>query len=454
MLAALPGGARDLPARQRTLSAAIRWSYDLLSPPEQSLFAALSVFRRGATWDAIQSVCTPSPHAPLIDRLSSLVEKNLVLVGETPQGELRFSMLETIRAFAAGCLQASAAAEITHQRHAAYFTELVEHASEEIRDRRQAYWYPRLQQEQDNLRAVLEWSLSGPEIEYGVRTATGLRDFWFYNGFLAESRRWFNLALQVTTGDRTALRAGILMASGGNAFVEYDAARGNAELLQAIQIYEQLGDERMLAWARIKLSIYSIEAPEQYDAGIALCRQGLEVFMRLGDLPGIAQAYNILGELARLVGDYAAAETYYLTCRDVSEETGELMRVAMSDTNLGFIAYHKGRYRQSAELIQLGLRAIHSLQNDYGITTMMGSLAGPLAQISEVDRAARLLGASFALLEASSARFQPSDMPEINLFMHTTREIMGAERFDQAYQAGRSLSQAEALTLALSPLPA
>jgi tetratricopeptide (TPR) repeat protein len=153
------------------------------------------------------------------------------------------------------------------------------------------------------------------------------------------------------------------------------------------------------------------------------------------------------------VGDYAAAEEYYQTCRDVSEESGELMRVAMSDTNLGFVAYHQGQYRRSAELIQQGLRTIHSMQNDYGISTFIGSLAGPLSRLGDAERAAQLLGASFALLEAKSTAFQPSDMPEINIYLQTVKEILGEERFIQAWQAGQSLCQEEALALALSPLP-
>jgi hypothetical protein len=202
----------------------------------------------------------------------------------------------------------------------------------------------------------------------------------------------------------------------------------------------------------IKLGITYMDK-EAYQEGAVLAQEGLEIFMRLGDLPGIAQAYNILGELARLAGDDDAAQEFYETCMDVSVESGEQMRVAMSYVNMGFIAYHRGEFRNSAELVRQGLIVIRSLENDYGLSTFIGSMAGPLARLGDAERAARLLAASFALLEAKGSVYQPSDVPEIKEYMRVTKELMGEPTFQEAWQSGQGMTLEEAVDLALSPLP-
>ena len=349
-------------------------------------------------------------------------------------------------------MQTDGLADSISQAHAAYYTTLAEHGAREIRDRRQTYWYPRLQAEQDNFRAALTWSLNGSQPEYGIRLAAALRDYWYYNGYLVEGRRWIDLALQKTGKDQPSLRAGVLLASGWSASVDYEPGRAINELSEAIRLYKALDDERNLAWSKIMLSICYMSDPKKYQRGTSLCREGLEAFLRLGDLPGIAQSYNILGELARMVGDYEAAQSYYETCMDVSIESGEQMRVAMSYTNLGFVYYQKGDYRKSVEFNHQALKIIRELDNDYGLSTMMGSATGSLAMLGAPERAARLLGASFALLEAKGSAYQPSDLPEIDEYIRVTKGILGEAAFEEAWRAGRAMTLEEAVDLALTPL--
>lgn len=448
----LPPGPSDLPARQRTLNATIQWSYDLLDESQKALFALLAVFRGGATLEAIEQVCGGLAKN-LVNALSALVDKSLLLASETRTGDLRFSMLETIREYAWERVLSGGMGESICQAHAAYYTALAERAAGEIRDRRQSYWYPRLQAEQDNLRAAMDWSINGSQPEYGVRLAAALRDYWYYNGYTVEARRRIDAALQKTSPSQPALRAGVLLSSGWNAAAVSELARAVPELEEAVELYRQLGDERSEAWSKIMLSITCLGDPQKAPLGAALCRQGLEVFLKLGDLPGIAQSYNILGELARMALDYDAALKYYELCQDVSAESGEQMRVAMSDINMGFVFYRRGDYSKALELARRELIEIRKLQNDYGLSTFMGSFAGPLAQLGAPERAARLLGASFALLAAKGSVYQFSDQPEIDEYVRVTREKMEAAAFEQAWQAGQAMTLEEAVELALSSFP-
>ena len=81
-LKVLVGGARDLPARQRTLKSAIEWSYGLLSDVEQKVFRRLSVFVGGCTLEGAMAVCAaPGDLAEDVDFsevLAALVDKHLL----------------------------------------------------------------------------------------------------------------------------------------------------------------------------------------------------------------------------------------------------------------------------------------------------------------------------------------------------------------------------------------
>jgi predicted ATPase len=111
----LPGPAAGRPARHRTLGTAIAWSYDLLSQPEQAVFRQVSIFVGGWTLSGAAAVCQLTT-AELLERLRGLVDKHLVYSAEQEDGEPRFGMLVTIRAYASGRLVESGQAEATAQR--------------------------------------------------------------------------------------------------------------------------------------------------------------------------------------------------------------------------------------------------------------------------------------------------------------------------------------------------
>jgi predicted ATPase/DNA-binding CsgD family transcriptional regulator len=177
-LGTLPDGPRDLPARQRTLRATIEWSENLLGLDEKTLFARLAVFSGGGTLDAIELVCSVGLGEKIIELLSALVEKNLVIPREGQDGELRFTMLETIHDYARKRLIPSDESQEIHRRHAACYTDLAGVAYREFRTFRQVYWFAKLRAEQDNLRATLAWSLGSGDITYPLRLVETLRDQW------------------------------------------------------------------------------------------------------------------------------------------------------------------------------------------------------------------------------------------------------------------------------------
>jgi predicted ATPase/DNA-binding CsgD family transcriptional regulator len=185
-LHALTGGLRDSPPRHRTLRDALMWSYDLLDKDEKTLFARLAIFRGGRSLEAIEAVCGEGLAIDVFDGLTSLVDKNLVQHKEARGGEPRFVLLEMIHEYAYEKLATAGEVERIRKRHAEYFVALVERAEPELRLGRYDYWCQRFELELDNIRAVLEWSLSDGEVELGVRLAGALDPFWYGQGYHIE----------------------------------------------------------------------------------------------------------------------------------------------------------------------------------------------------------------------------------------------------------------------------
>jgi hypothetical protein len=125
--------------------------------------------------------------------------------------------------------------------------QMVMAAAAETRTSRQSYWFCRLGAEQDNLRAILSWSLSGSDPEYGLQIVAGMMDYWYYNGSAAEGRRWTDLALERVADAGPLLRAGLLGSAGRIAHGLGDLGKAKQYERQAVALYKEAGEERKMA---------------------------------------------------------------------------------------------------------------------------------------------------------------------------------------------------------------
>ena len=448
-LGSLPQGPRDLPSRQRTLRATIEWSENLLEPKERMLFYRLAVFSGGTTLEAIERVCSPRLSGKMIDLLSALVEKNLVLAREGQAGELRFSMLETIHDYARQRLLSSDEDREIHRRHANYYAEMASQSYQEFRTARHVYWFDKLRAEQENMRTALAWSLSSGDSHDALRMVADLRDHWLYNGSAAEGFRWCEQILEKEPDAPPDLLAGVFCTAGTLAHNKGDIAQGEQLLRRSLELYRQSGDESGGAWALILLAISGVGSPAEIDRYIEMAKESLEMFRKLGDRPGMAQAYNILGELARSVADYDAAELYYKECLQLVRMTGERMREAMQYDNLSLIAYHRGQFELAVDLLQRGNGMFRELGTSYGLAIGLAALAGPIAKLGETEKAAWLLGASAAILESLGITQQPADQIEIEKYQSFIRQALGEEAFQRAWQSGYEMSPEDVFNYAL-----
>ena len=242
----LPGaGPRDLPERHRTLRATIDWSYELLTPAEQGLFARLSVFAGGCTPAAAETVC----HAD-VETLESLVAKSLLR-----ESNGRFWMLETIREFARERLKVSDENDAVRKRHADFFVALAAQAEEGWRSPDQPAWVERLDVEQNNIRAALAWLEEIGETDPVLALVVGMASFWYTRGSWLEGSRWLDPALARTRGERTGVRAKALRAGSMFADPLGDHERSREYNEESLAILRELGDPAELGRALSALGV-------------------------------------------------------------------------------------------------------------------------------------------------------------------------------------------------------
>jgi non-specific serine/threonine protein kinase len=453
-LGTLIGGSRDLPARMRTLRGAIDWSYDLLDAAEQALFARLAVFQGGRTVEAVEAVCGHDLAIDVLDGLESLLNKSLLRQESGPDGEPRFTMLETIHEYAGERLVESGEAEDIQRRHADRFAALVERAEPELPGGKRGYWYARLRAERDNLRTALAWSLGGGDAELGLRLAGTLCEFWTAEGHIAEGIRWMERALESAENAPPTIRVKALNEAGLLAVIRGDHEQGRLWGSEALALSRELGDRANSAWALVYLGAHSTASPDEYREGIALCEEGLALFRELGDRSGMARALNILGELARLVGDYQRARTVYEECLAVFREAGDALREAIVLGNLSYIAQHQGDHGRAEALCKEAIVRLRELELRYPMAFFLAALAGPVAAKGDAERAACLLGAAEALREAMGIGLVPSDQFEVDRYVSAVREQLDEMTFEAAWAEGRAMSLEVAIAYALEENPA
>jgi predicted ATPase/DNA-binding CsgD family transcriptional regulator len=210
----LAGGARDLPARQASLRAALDWSHQGLSPAERLLFRRLAVYAGGATPESLASQIEPDGGAgagaeavgpALLDTLGALVDRSLVVAARTGGGAaggagepaVRYRLLETTRAYAAEHLRAAGEAAAAGARHAAWFLALAERSAAGIAGPARDAWLDGVEAEYENYRAVLRRAVEAGDAATGLRLAVALWRYWELRGRAGEGRAWLERLLRL-----------------------------------------------------------------------------------------------------------------------------------------------------------------------------------------------------------------------------------------------------------------
>ena len=216
--------------------------------------------------------------------------------------------------------------------------------------------------------------------------------------------------------------------------------------LRMLDISRELGDRQQMAWALAFLGYTMLREPQ---TSLPLVEESLALFHELNHQPGIAQALNIIGEIARFSGDDDRARRAYEECLAVAKQTGETRRIVYLCQNLTFIALHEGDAERARDLGRQGLRLARTMNNRLELAKALAALAGAIGELGQAQRAARLLGASESALERFGAFHQLNDKPEIDAIITAVHARLDDAAFLAAWTEGRELTLEQAVAQAL-----
>jgi predicted ATPase/transcriptional regulator with XRE-family HTH domain len=400
---------RDVPSRHQTLRDATRWSYDLLDPGEQKLFVRLGVFVGGCTRAAAEAVCNAQDDLPLkvSKELSALVTKSLLneqrpgpaVRQSTPQDEQRYTMLQTIHEFALERLYESGESGTIRRLHAEYYLALAEAAESELDGPQQAELMAWLENEHDNLRAVLEWAFAEGEVELALQLSAGLARFWSALGYLSEGRRWLEAAIAEAGSSASPHRAKALVGAGVLASRQGDYEQAIAFYEEALALYRARGDKKGTALALSRLGAVANEQGD-FDKADGFYQESLTLSREIGDKVSTAGILNNLGNQEVLRGNVEQAAAFYLNSLQFAREMGHMQRTATALLNLGRLAfYHQEDYERAASYLEESLSLYRELGSKGGIAATLYQLGRAMLYRKRYSQAQTFLEESLHLCE-------------------------------------------------------
>lgn len=349
-LETLTGGARDLPARQQTLRATIAWSYQLLDPAEQALFARLGVFVGGWTLAAAEALASDEQLGAeqIQGLLEGLVEKSLIKLVVEPADEPRFTMLETLREYALERLAAQGEQEQLRQRHTQYFVALGEQAEPELHGPAVRSWMDRLEADQDNLRAALEWCRTTGDAQLGLRLAKAIWWFWELRGHRHEGRALLDALLALPAeGEPSAVRGWALAGAAYMANSVTDIARSAPAAEACLALAQRLEDKRLMARALTECAFVKYTRGE-VAAALGDLERGLALARDVGDEACVAV---ILWEMARVEHNQARKEQLLAESLSSARAQDDKQLIASVTSDLGLLALERGEQDAAQQLI-------------------------------------------------------------------------------------------------------
>ncbi len=447
-LPVLTGGPRDQPARQRTMSDAVGWSYELLDAQTAALFRRLGVCIGGATLDAAAAVAADLELSTvaLLDAVDQLVAHSLL---QRADGDARYRMLEVVREYAIEQLARAGEEPQARRRHATHFLVVAEEAAGKITGPEQAASIERLAAESPNLTAAVRWAVEDGDAALALRLCLALRMLWYVRGPLAEGRSLFAAALAVP-GAPATLRARALVEASTLArhYGDFDAAHALAD--EGLLIARAAGDADLLAAALLQQG-FVLHLLGQYASARTALEESLAIRQRMGDQLGIARASHHLGLVAAFgEGDIALAWEMQVRCLALFRELGNQRHAATALIAMADLARARGELRRARELLCEALRHVTDLDDTPLLVYALHHAASLAADESQQGRAVRLLGAAEGLERSSGAAPWPAVAAASARWLPAVVRRLGPRRVAALRAAGARLSAADAAALAQS----
>jgi predicted ATPase len=448
----LTHGGRTALRHQQTLRATLDWSFDLLPEPERILLRRLSVFAGGFTMDAAEDVCVRNDagDVDILDRLTSLVEKSLVVLDAAPAPG-RYRLLETVRQYGAEKLQDAGEVGDVRRRHRDWFLALAEQAEPELRGPNQRIWFDRLETEHDNLRAAFEWTMT--EVggrEEGLRLATALGTFWRGHGHWSEPYAWLEAGLTSSDDVAPSTHAKALAAAAGLAWRVGQDERAIALAEEGLALSREVGDRVQGVVCLFWLSNVAMQQGD-YERAKRFGAESLSLGSELDSRFVTSLALQALGEVARYQGDYDQAIAFHEQSLAMARDAGDPSWTANVLRHLSMDNLRRGDYGPAAEHYKQSLYLCKEVGNRWVPVECLNGLGDVASVAQQYERAARLFGAAHQLRDALGLRFHPSDQECHDRYAASTRARLGESAFAVAWAEGRAMTLEQAIEYGLAP---
>jgi non-specific serine/threonine protein kinase len=482
--------AAGVPERQRTLRAAIDWSYELLDEPERRLFRRLSVFAGGFGPDAVEAVCAGDGlgEEEMLDLIAGLVDKSLVVRGEQA-GRAQHRLLDSIRDFALERCAEHDDLDRLRSRHFHHFLAFATRADEELRGPGQAEWLVRLQAAEDNLRAAVRWGLSAGDPTSALDLVWLLHQYWWWVGNFSETRKWFdeatarvadappsvNRARALTRwaetveylGDYATARSlceqalavartiddpvrigSALIGLGSIAMTKGDLVQARLLAEDSLVEYRKAGDRERARWSLEAIALLALAEGDLAQAA-KLLEQSLNEARDLGNEAGVAQASVYLARVAHARGDLVGARSLCEEGLGLARRLRERMVEGDGLVVLTELELDLGKTDRALRAARAALRVQNEAGRQRGMLAALEISAAVAAAAERAPTAVRMYGAAAAIRE----RFGTPALPPASVRHQTQRDrvlaTLGEQRFAVEWGRGRALSWDEAAALAL-----
>jgi len=454
----LAGSMQDVPVRQRALRNAIASSYDLLGSSERALFRRLSVFAGGWTLADMASVCAVSME-DVLAVVESLLDKSLIrrLPGDEETAE--FSMLESLREYAAEQLASHAEAEETRARHAGHYAGLAAQIEASIGLPEERTWVRRVGRHHVDLRSALDYCLGAGQDAWALSLAAALGWYHYARGDLGQGQALVDRILSLGPGQHDPAAMGddatadglasVLIVAGVLAWATGEAGRAQDFLLRALERSEERADMRRAAIACAFLG-HVARAGGEWDASADWHRRAEAGFRDGDNTQGMAWARHDLGLLARDHGDLdSAAELLRASLRDF-RELDYPWAVAWSAWGLGTTLSAQGRLAEACPLLAEALRIYTEVNDPRGVAQCLEALARVASEQAQYESAARLIGAAAALRAREAARPPDTEQARNSAVERVLAQALGPQRADRLIHAGRTMPAGQVADLAIA----
>jgi predicted ATPase len=469
-LQVLTAGARDLPERQRTLTSTLDWSYDLLAPDEQALFARLGVFAGTFGLPAAQAVCasaTPDRRRPdaVIDGLGALVESSLVRA--EPRGdEPRFRLLDTVRDYALQRLRESGDWAGAHDRHAAHFLALAEPAESELNGAGQLAWLERLETRHDNLTAALSWLTTTNQQEKAVHMIWASWRFWWLHGHAEELVQFAEKILARSRHMAPHERALALSGAGFALLTSGDLARAEGLFERSLPLYRRTADTLGAALAAAALG-HLLAARHEYRRARELLERTRDRLdetgagatpagQRVQYLLAVALTENFLGQMQLSNKRYDRAARHFANGLRAARRAPDRFTVLVSLYDLALSSQANGQLAEAAALLKEGASLAADTGDKPSTAYYLEALADVASRQDNPQRAVCLLAAADTLLRAHGSGWLSAYVPRAPHDESVTaalRARVSDAVFRQSWARGQTLTPSGALRYALEEPP-